>query len=242
MAKYAARGKMYLVMLAPFEDGIAMHQLYYEDEVVPFSEVPLTDGVELKEGELALAMQLINQIAAEDFRPDEYEDEVKKRMEAVIQQKIDGEAITVSSSEAPKAQIIDLMDALKASLGVADAPAEESEPRPAKKAKSKKKDQEEESFLFLTTPVLILSPPMATGYSARPGCQTPGSPGGTDPILCSGWLSRSPNRRDRRVCFRFFGLSASSYGAGAPPKKNSSGADSSEPWPGSKPSFLKGAP
>ncbi len=142
IAKYAARGKTYLVMLAPHEGGIAMHQLYFADEVVPFSEIPLDDSIELKEGEIALAMQLINQIAADDFHAENYEDEVKKRVEAVIQQKIDGEAVTVAPAEAPRAQIIDLMDALKASLGAMDdtpASAAPVEAEPAKRAKSSKK-------------------------------------------------------------------------------------------------------
>jgi DNA end-binding protein Ku len=148
IAKYAARGKTYLVMLAPHENGIAMHQLYFGDEVVPFSEIPL-DDIELKDGEIALAMQLINQIASDSFAPDNYEDDVKKRVEAAIQQKIDGEAVTIAPSEAPKAQIIDLMDALKASLGsMGDSPApkaaevdddDEEEAKPAKKAAAKKK-------------------------------------------------------------------------------------------------------
>ena len=148
IARYAARGKTYLVMLAPHENGIAMHQLYFGDEVVPFSEIPL-DDIELKEGEIGLAMQLINQIAADEFKPDNYEDDVKKRVEAAIQQKIDGEAVTIAPAEAPKAQIIDLMDALKASLGsmTSEAPAaasvveddeEEEEAKPAKKAPKKK--------------------------------------------------------------------------------------------------------
>ena len=142
IAKYAARGKTYLVMLAPHESGIAMHQLYYADEVVPFSEIPL-DEVQLKDGELSLAMQLINQIASDKFIPDNYEDDVKKRIDAVIQQKVEGQAVTIAPAEAPKAQIIDLMDALKASLGAADTPSEASEPAdedvPAKKAPAKKK-------------------------------------------------------------------------------------------------------
>lgn len=138
IAKYAARGKMYLVMLEPFEGGVAMHQLYYDDEVVPFGEVPLDRDIELKDGEIALATQLINQIASDEFHPESYEDEVKKRVELAIQQKMEGEAVTIAPAEAPKAQIIDLMDALKASLGADEAEAEaEEEKKPAKKAKKK---------------------------------------------------------------------------------------------------------
>ena len=72
------------------------------------------------ESELELAMQLIGQISSDSFRPDNYEDDVKKRLEEVIQKKVDGEEITFASVEEPEAQIIDLMEALKASLSPAN--------------------------------------------------------------------------------------------------------------------------
>ncbi len=142
IAKYAARGKQYLVLIAPKGDGLAMHQLHYPDELQSFTEVPLPD-VEVKESEVALAMQLIDQIASDTFNPQNYEDEVRKRMEAVIQQKIEGADVTLAPEESPKAQIIDLMDALKASLdggeGAAEPEPEKAEPKTKKKtAKSSK--------------------------------------------------------------------------------------------------------
>ncbi len=130
LAKWAARGKQYLVMIRPTQGGLVMQQLMYADEVRPISEVPLGDA-EIKEGELKLAVQLIDQIAVEEFRPENYEDEVKKRYHEAIQKKIEGQEIT-ASPEQPKAQIIDLMEALKASLaakgmGAAPAPAVKAE-------------------------------------------------------------------------------------------------------------------
>lgn len=115
IAKYAARGKQYLVLVSPLEEGLVMHQLYYADEVRPFSEVPLGDA-DVKEGELRLAVQLVEQIASDSFNPDKYEDEVRKRVEEAIQRKVEGHELTQSTAETPKAQIIDLMEALKASL------------------------------------------------------------------------------------------------------------------------------
>lgn len=135
LAKYAARGKQYLVLVSPKEDGLVMHQLHYPDELQDFSEVPLPD-VEVKESEVNLAMQLIDQISSDTFAPENYEDEVKKRIEAVIQQKVEGEEVALSPEDAPKAQIIDLMDALKASL---DGDAEEEEEAKPKRASKKKK-------------------------------------------------------------------------------------------------------
>jgi DNA end-binding protein Ku len=118
LARYAARGKDYLVLLRPFEGGLIMQQLRYADELRPFSEVPLGPA-EVKEPELRLAMQLIDQIAADEFRPEEYEDHVRLRTRELIEQKVQGREITAAPPEAPRAQIIDLMAALKASLEAA---------------------------------------------------------------------------------------------------------------------------
>lgn len=121
LARYRARGKDYLVLMRPYEEGLMMQHLRYADEVRPFSEIPVAPA-EVKEPELRLAMQLIEQIASDKFQPDQYEDEVRKRTRDLIEQKVQGQEITAAPVEAPKAQIIDLMEALKASLaGVAPA-------------------------------------------------------------------------------------------------------------------------
>src|SRR5262245_22160766 len=115
LAKYAARGKQYLVMLRPMENGLAMQQLLYADEVKAFSEVPLEKG-DVKPAELELAKQLVDQRTVEEFKPGAYEDEVRQRIQAQIQRKIEGEEITAAPQEKGGAEIIDLMEALKASL------------------------------------------------------------------------------------------------------------------------------
>ena len=98
-----------------FEDGLILQQLRYADEIRPFSEIPVAPA-EVKEPELRLAMQLIEQIATEKFQPDQYEDTVRQSTRDLIEKKVQGEEITAVPQEAPKAQIIDLMEALKASL------------------------------------------------------------------------------------------------------------------------------
>jgi DNA end-binding protein Ku len=129
LARYAARGKMYLVLVRPIEDKLVMQQLHYADEVRDIGEVPVGDA-EVREQELKLAKQLVEQIARETFNPDAYEDEVKQRIEAQIQRKVEGKEIAVSPEEAKPAQIIDLMEALKASLAKQPEP-----PAPKKQAK-----------------------------------------------------------------------------------------------------------
>jgi DNA end-binding protein Ku len=119
LAQYAARGKQYLVMLRPMGGGLAMQQLRYAEEVRPFSEVGVPE-TEIKPEELQLALQLMQQNVKQEFHPERYQDTVKKRMQEIIQQKVEGQEIHFAPGEAPKAQIIDLMEALKASLGVED--------------------------------------------------------------------------------------------------------------------------
>src|SRR5215471_17728456 len=149
VASYSARGKSYIVALRPYQNGLIMHQLRYAEEVKPWAEVPMPDLPELKPAELGLAKQIIQQIAHETFDPNKYKDEVQARMRELIARKVEGQEITVVP-EAPSGRVIDLMEALKASLGMtkeerkpaaaavaapaAEAPAE----APRKKAAKKK--------------------------------------------------------------------------------------------------------
>jgi DNA end-binding protein Ku len=133
LARYAARGKDYLVLLRPFRNGIIMQQLRYADEIRAFDEVPIGDA-DVKPAELQLALQLIDQIASDKFKPEEYKDEVRAKVTALIERKVEGEDIVAAPEEAPKAQIIDLMEALKKSLGQGAAGGEDKERKPAKRA------------------------------------------------------------------------------------------------------------
>lgn len=130
LAKYAARGKNYLVLLRPFEEGLVMQQLRYAEDLKAFSEVPIDDA-EIAKGELELARQVVEQGAVDAFKPEEYSDEVRRQVWEMIEQKIRGEEIVAPPEEEPKAQIIDLMEALKASLG-SDADGE-AEKKPKRK-------------------------------------------------------------------------------------------------------------
>jgi DNA end-binding protein Ku len=121
VATYAARGKQYLVAVRPFgKDGLVMHQLHYADEIKDFAEVPIKDAKPAAPGEVKLAVQLIEQIASDKFEPEKYEDNVKSRMLELIEQKVEGQEITAQPEAAPQAQVIDLMEALKKSLGMGD--------------------------------------------------------------------------------------------------------------------------
>jgi DNA end-binding protein Ku len=116
LGRYAARGKQYLVLLRPAGTRLVMQQLFYADEIRPPDEIPV-DEAELKEPEVQLALQLIEQTASADgFHPERYRDAVKQRVTEAIERKVAGQEIQLSAPE-PQAQVIDLLDALKASLG-----------------------------------------------------------------------------------------------------------------------------
>ncbi|MEK9501947.1 non-homologous end joining protein Ku [Gaopeijia maritima] len=131
IATYATRGKQYLVMIRPNEDGLVLDQLRYAEEVRRFDEVPI-DEAEVKDAEMELARQLIDQAASESFDATKYTDEVRERAMAMIEAKVEGQEIVSAPQEEPATQIIDLMSALKASL------QEEGERKPAAKAAKKK--------------------------------------------------------------------------------------------------------
>src|SRR3954470_5674401 len=115
LAKYSARGKQYLVVLRPLGKGLVMQQLYYPNEVRAIDDIELGEAL-IKDNELRMAVQLAEMGAADEFHPEDYHDEVSDRIRAVIQQKVDGQEITATEAEQPRAQVIDLMEALKASL------------------------------------------------------------------------------------------------------------------------------
>ena len=142
VAQYAARGKQYLVLVRPMEDGLVMEQLHYAEELRSFSDVPI-DEADLKPEELKLAKQLIEQAATDEFDPTRFRDEVRERVMELIQRKIDGEDITAAPAADAEHKIIDIMEALKASLEHGDKrkPAKRAAKKTAakKKARAKKK-------------------------------------------------------------------------------------------------------
>jgi DNA end-binding protein Ku len=141
VGRWAARGKEQLVILRPYKGGLALHQLYYANEVRAFEEVDDTAKFTFSDKERDLAERLIEQLSTDEFVAGRYHDDYADRVRAAVEQKVAGQQIVVSA-EAPRAQIIDLFEALKKSIAEARkpaaAPAEEAPmtPRPMKKAEA----------------------------------------------------------------------------------------------------------
>jgi DNA end-binding protein Ku len=117
IGRWAARGKAYIVTLRPIDNVLTMQQLYFAADVRPVTEVEVPKS-EVKPAELKLARQLIDQQTSEKFDPSAYTDELRARIQAAIDRKVEGQEITVSeiSPEPGGGKVIDLMEALRASL------------------------------------------------------------------------------------------------------------------------------
>jgi len=127
LARQAARGKQYLVLLRPAGRRLLMQQLLYADEVRRLDEVPVEEA-EVKEPEVQLALRLVEQSASDAFHPERYQDSVRQRLLEAVERKVAGQEIQLAAAAEPAAQVIDLMEALKQSLS-APAPGRAAEAR-----------------------------------------------------------------------------------------------------------------
>ena len=124
LAQFTMRGKDNLVLIRPSQKGLMLHTMYYADEVRDFSEVDKGDEAKIKPGEMDLANRLIDELASDSFKPEKYNDEYRTRVLEVVESKVEGKEITTLEPQAQRTQVIDLMDALKKSLGQKAAGAE----------------------------------------------------------------------------------------------------------------------
>ncbi|WP_207004651.1 non-homologous end joining protein Ku [Trinickia mobilis] len=117
LAKWAFKGKTRIVQVRPNEDGLVFQQLLFADEVRSLKDLSV-EHVQVTDAELKLALQIIEQGAEDSYDPSAYEDEEKKRILAAIDRKIEGKEVVSAESEevASSGEVIDLMEALRASL------------------------------------------------------------------------------------------------------------------------------
>jgi len=121
VGRWAARGKAYIVMLRPVGDVLTMQQLFFAADVRPSTEIEVPK-TEVKPAELKLARQLIDSQAVEKFEPTTYKDDLRERIQAAIDKKVEGQEISVSEEKPESSgKVIDLMDALRASLEKSEA-------------------------------------------------------------------------------------------------------------------------
>jgi len=136
LGRYIARGKSHLVVVRPYQNGLMMHQVFYSNEVRQFGDIDLGDDVSFKPAETDMARQLIEQLSVERFDPDKFRDEFRARVLEAVEAKVAGKEIT-TTPEAPRAKVIDLFEALKASVEQSQATGKRKL-KPPKKAAAKK--------------------------------------------------------------------------------------------------------
>jgi DNA end-binding protein Ku len=147
LAKFVMRGKENLVLVRPSQNGLMMHSMYYADEVRNFEEIAKGESAKISDAETNLAIRLIDELSSDEFDPTQFADEYRERVLELVNKKAEGQEITIAQPEARRAQVIDLMAALKESLetrgpkekkpAVRAKGAEAEKPR--KKAQSSKK-------------------------------------------------------------------------------------------------------
>ena len=143
LAKFVMRGKESLVLVRPAQGGLMLHTMYFGDEVRAFSEIDKGESAKIKDGELELAERLIDELSHEEFEPDRYHDAYRQRVLDLVNAKVEGKEVTTAAPEAQRAQVIDLMEALKQSLGkrpdhdAAEGPAKKPPVKVARRATEK---------------------------------------------------------------------------------------------------------
>ena len=146
LAKFVMRGKENLVIVRPAQKGLVMHTMYFYNEVRNFDEIGKGESAKISSSETKLATRLIDELSNDAFEPEKYEDEYAQRVLDLVKKKAEGEEVTVSLTPPQQGKVIDLMEALKRSLGSTPKQrkpavrAASSEPEKAgKKAQSSKK-------------------------------------------------------------------------------------------------------
>jgi DNA end-binding protein Ku len=124
LAHWVSSNREHLVILRPYEDGLALHTMYYADEVRDFSALE-TEDAPVKEKEIKLAEMLIDELTEKKFDPIKYKDEYRERLLGRIRDKSKGKSIVSEEPEEEEkgAEVIDIMEALRRSLEGGRSPA-----------------------------------------------------------------------------------------------------------------------
>jgi len=120
VAKIAMHNREHIVILRPGQNGVLMHTMYFAYEIRKVDEFR-TDLSLVKEKELALAKSLIEAMVT-DFQPEKFKDNYRENLIHLIEAKKEGHKV-VATPEPKESKVIDIMDALKASLAMAKKPA-----------------------------------------------------------------------------------------------------------------------
>ena len=136
VAKVSFRDKEHLAALRFRDDAFVLETMYWPDEIREADFGGVDVSMKVRPNELDMAQTLIDNLSA-DWDPGEFKDEYREAMLRIVEAKINGEEIEVVEAE-PTAKVVDLMEALKASVAAAKKEAK-AEPATKKKAPVRKK-------------------------------------------------------------------------------------------------------
>ena len=123
VARWVSAGKEHLVVVRPFEEGLILHTMYYADEVRDFGAIDI-ERFSVREKEVQMAEMLIDQLTEKKFDPMQFHDDYRNRLVSRIKAKSQGKAIAAPEREEEKGgEVVDIMEALRRSLGGGRAPA-----------------------------------------------------------------------------------------------------------------------
>ena len=134
IAKVSFRDKEHLAALRFKDEAFVLETMYWPDEVREADFGGVDVSAKIRGQELEMAKQLIESLSG-DWNPEEYSDEYREALIQIVEAKLNGQEIEVVAPE-PTAKVVDLMEALKAS--VAAAKKEADEPAPSRKPAAKK--------------------------------------------------------------------------------------------------------
>lgn len=131
IAKVALRDKEHLATIRLKDDVFVLETMHWPDEIRDPAFEELDRDVDVRDSEVKMARQLIQQLSS-DFQPEQFHDEYREHLQTLVEQKVEGQEITVTAEpEEEPTKVVDLMDALKASV------AEAKKKSPAKSTRKK---------------------------------------------------------------------------------------------------------
>jgi DNA end-binding protein Ku len=116
VVQFVWRGKENVAIVRARDDGLVLHTLFFADEVRDLGEIANGRKATVREAELRLAERLVDELRVDEFDPSKYEDKYRERLEEAARQKARGKTLEIAAPTERPARVIDLMDALKASL------------------------------------------------------------------------------------------------------------------------------
>jgi len=136
IAKVSFRDREHIAALRFKDDAFVLETMFWPDEIREADFGGVDVAADVRDTELTMARQLIDSLTS-DWAPDQFHDAYRDALVQIVEAKLNGQEIEVVEPE-PAAKVVDLMEALKASVAAAKKDAGAAKPAAKKKAAAKK--------------------------------------------------------------------------------------------------------